>query len=108
MFIHTFALRWAPGMTAEQKQRAKAEILALQGKIPGLLATHVGENLSPRGKGTNFGGVMMFTDRAAFEAYFVHPAHDALIAWLMPLVDPTELDIEATSSTEEFKGVELL
>jgi hypothetical protein len=47
---------------------------------------------------------MMFTDRGAFEAYFVHPAHEALIAWLMPLVDPTELDIEPTSSTEEFKG----
>jgi hypothetical protein len=104
MYIHTFALRWVEGTTEDQKQRAKREILALQGQIPGLLATHIGENQSPRGKGTNFGGVMMFTDRGAFEAYFVHPAHEALIAWLMPLVDPTELDIEPTSSTEEFKG----
>jgi hypothetical protein len=104
MFIHTFALRWVGGTTEEQKQRAKREILALQGKIAGLLATHVGENRSPRGKGTNFGGVMMFADRAAFERYFSHPLHNELIAWLMPLVDPTELDIEPTSSTEEFKG----
>ena len=64
MYIHTFALRWVPEMTDEQKQQAKREILALQGKIPGLLATHIGDNQSPRGKGTNFGGVMMFTDRA--------------------------------------------
>jgi hypothetical protein len=104
MYIHTFALRWVPEMTEEQKQQAKRQILALQGKIPGLLATHIGDNQSPRGKGTNFGGVMMFTDRAAFEAYFVHPAHDALISWLMPLVDPTELDIDPTSSTEEYQG----
>jgi hypothetical protein len=104
MYIHTFALRWMPEMTDEQKQQAKQEILGLQGKIPGLLATHVGDNQSPRGKGTNFGGVMMFTDRAAFEAYFVHPAHEALISWLMPLVDPTELDIDPTTSTEEYKG----
>jgi len=104
MYIPTFALRWVPEMTEEQKQRAKREILALQGKIAGLLETHVGENQSPRGKGTNFGGVMMFADREAFEAYFVHPQHDALISWLMPLVDPTELDIDPTSSTEEFKG----
>ena len=103
MFIHTFALRWVAGTTEEQKQRAKREILALQGKIAGLLATHVGENLSPRAKGTNFGGVMMFTDRAAFERYFSHPLHNELMAWLMPLVDPTELDMEATTSTEEFK-----
>jgi hypothetical protein len=64
----------------------------------------VGENQSPRGKGTNFGGVMMFADRASFDRYFSHPLHDALISWVMPLVDPTELDFEATSSTEEFKS----
>jgi hypothetical protein len=104
MYIHTFALRWVEGAAEEQKQRAKAEILALQGKISGLLATHVGENLSPRGKGTSFGGVMMFSDRESFERYFSHPLHNQLISWLMSLVDPTELDIEPTSSTEEFKG----
>jgi len=104
MYIHTFALRWMPGTTEEQKQRAKQEILALQGRIPGLMQTHVGENQSPRAKGTNFGGVMFFADKAAFERYFSHPLHDALIAWVMPLVDPTELDFEATSSSEEFKG----
>jgi hypothetical protein len=76
----------------------------LQGKIAGLLATHVGENLSPRGKGTSFGGVMMFSDRESFELYFSNPLHERLISWLMPLVDPTELDIEPTTSTEEFKG----
>jgi hypothetical protein len=103
MYIHTFALRWVEGTTEEQKLRARREILALQGRIPGLLATHVGDNQSPRGKGTNFGGVMMFAGRDAFEAYFVHPLHEDLIAWLMPLVDPTELDIEPTSSTEEFR-----
>jgi hypothetical protein len=104
MYIHTFALRWMPGTTEDQKQRAKREILALQGGIPGLIETHVGENQSSRGKGTNFGGVMMFADRDAFEQYFVHPLHEELIAWLMPLVDPTELDIDPTSSTEEYKG----
>jgi hypothetical protein len=104
VYIHTFALRWVEGTTEEQKQRAKQEILALQGKIAGLLATHVGENLSPRGKGTNFGGVMMFADRESFTSYFSHPLHDELISWLMPLVDPTELDMEPTSSTEEYKG----
>ena len=104
MYIHTLALSCVPEMTDEQKQRAKREILALQGNIPGLLETHVGDNQSPRSKGTNFGGVMMFANRDAFEAYFVHPAHEALISWLMPLVDPTELDIDPTSSTEEYKG----
>jgi hypothetical protein len=104
MYIHSFAFQWVPGTTEEQKQKAETEILALQGKIPGLLATYVGKNESPRGKGNTFGGVMLFKDRAAAEAYFPHPIHDELVAWLMPLIDPTELDFEAKYSTEEFKA----
>jgi hypothetical protein len=46
--IHTFAFRWKPGVTPEQKQRAIAAIRNLQGRIPGLLETWVGENFSPR------------------------------------------------------------
>jgi antibiotic biosynthesis monooxygenase (ABM) superfamily enzyme len=104
MYIHAFVFRWVEGTTEEQKERAKREILALQGKIPGLLETHVGTNVSPRGQDYEFGGVMKFTDRAALDAYFPHPVHKALGNWLMPLIEPLELDFEAASSAEEFKG----
>jgi heme-degrading monooxygenase HmoA len=104
MYIHTFALKWTAEATEEQKLRAATEVLALQGRIPGLLETHVGKNDSPRGKGHEFGGLMLFSDKQAFEAYFTHPLHEELIAWLMPLVDPAELDFEPVSSREEFKG----
>jgi hypothetical protein len=104
MVIHAFMFRWAAGTTEEQKKRAEREILALQGKIPGLLETHVGTNVSPRGQGHAFGGVMKFRDNAALEGYFPHPVHTALVDWLMPLVEPTELDFEAASSTEQYKG----
>ncbi|WP_348267611.1 Dabb family protein [Edaphobacter sp. DSM 109919] len=104
MYIHAFAFRWVEGTTEEQKKRAKREILALQGKIPGLLETHVGVNISPRGQGHEFGGVMKFTDKAALDAYFPHPVHQALGEWLMPLIQPLELDFDATSSNEEYKG----
>jgi antibiotic biosynthesis monooxygenase (ABM) superfamily enzyme len=103
MYIHAFVFRWVKGTTEEQKRRVKTEILALQGKIPGLLETHVGANVSPRGQEHEFGGVMKFTDRAALEAYFPHPVHQALGEWLMPLIEPLELDFEAASSTEEYK-----
>jgi Stress responsive A/B Barrel Domain len=104
MYIHAFAFRWAPGTTELQKKRVKAEILALQGKIPGLLETHVGINISPRGQGHEFGGVMKFTDKAALDAYFPHPIHTALGDWLMPLIEPLEMDFEAASSTTEYQG----
>lgn len=104
MYIHAFVFRWVDGTTEEQKKRVKMEILALQGKIPGLLETHVGTNVSPRGRDHTFGGVMKFTDRAALDAYFPHPVHQALGEWLMPLIEPLELDFEAASSMEEYKG----
>ena len=94
MVIHTFAFRWKPDVTAEQKTRAITEIRALQGQIPGLLETHAGVNFSPRSQGHELGGVMKFANRAAFDTYGTHPVHQALLDWLIPLVDPLEVDFE--------------
>jgi Stress responsive A/B Barrel Domain len=95
MFIHTFAFRWKPGVTTEQKQHAVVEIRKLQGQIPGLLETWVGENISPRSQGYELGGVMKFEDRTALESYVAHPVHQNLLVWLMPLIEPVEVDFEA-------------
>jgi hypothetical protein len=95
MFIHIFAFRWTAAATTELKQRAEKDIRAFQGNIPGLLESHVGTNLSPRGNGYAWGGVMKFTTRAAYQAYTTHPSHLALLHWLTPLIEPVELDFEA-------------
>ena len=95
MVIHTFAFRWKPSVTNEQKQRAIQEIRALQGQIPGLVETFGGVNISPRSQGYELGGVMKFSDRASFDAYSSHPVHQKLLVWLMPLIEPLEVDFEA-------------
>jgi hypothetical protein len=95
MVIHTFAFRWKTGVREDQKLRAIAEIRGLQGQIPGLLETSVGVNFSPRSQGYELGGVMKFTDRYALDAYGAHPIHQELLHWLMPLIDPIEIDFEA-------------
>jgi hypothetical protein len=94
MFIHMFAFRWKQGVTEDQKQRVIDEIRKLQGQIPGLLETSVGVNISPRGKGYELGGVMKFTDQAALNVYGSHPVHQKLLTWLIPLIDPIEVDFE--------------
>lgn len=94
-FLHVFAFRWKEGATEAQKERARKEILAFQGVVPGLLQAHVGPNLSEKGEGYTFGGVMQFTTRAAFQAYTTHPAHKALLTWLVPLISAIELDLSA-------------
>lgn len=95
MFIHVFGFRWKEHATDVDGQRAAREIRAFQGVIPGLLEVRVGENLSPRGQGYTLAGVMKFTDRAAFDSYAMHPAHLDLLEWLIPLIDPVEMDFEA-------------
>jgi antibiotic biosynthesis monooxygenase (ABM) superfamily enzyme len=93
--FHVFAFQWKPGTSETQKERARKDIAAFQGVIPGLLQTTVGQNISPRGRGYTFGGIMQFKDEASLDAYFQHPAHQALLAWLVPLIDAVELDLRA-------------
>ncbi len=95
MFIHIFGFRWKPEATDADKARAAREILAFRGVIPGLIDVHAGPNVSPRGQGYEFAGLMTFTDKDAADAYTVHPAHLALLKWLRPLVEAVELDFEA-------------
>ena len=95
MYIHTFLFQWQAGVGAKEIERAAREIRALQGQIPGLLETSYGANVSPRSQGFTHGGVMKFRDKSALEAYFTHPAHEKLVAWLMPLLKvAAELDFE--------------
>jgi hypothetical protein len=93
--FHVFAFQWNPEVADAEKARAAKDIAAFQGKIPGLLETHLGANLSPRGKGFTFGGVMRFRDQEALDAYVLHPSHQALLKWLVPLIDAIELDLRA-------------
>jgi stress responsive alpha/beta barrel protein len=92
MYIHMFAFRFKAGVTEEQKVRIEREISRLHEEIPGVLETWVGRNDSPRGQGYEWGGVMKFTDAAACEAYGAHPVHQKLLGWLMPLIEPIEVD----------------
>ncbi|HVO58700.1 MAG TPA: Dabb family protein [Dongiaceae bacterium] len=92
MFIHMFAFRLKAGVSEEQTHRMLREIGALQSQIPQVLDSAVGRNVSPRAQGYELGGVMKFADQAAFEAYNAHPAHQALLVWLLPLIEPIEVD----------------
>lgn len=92
MYIHMFAFRFKPGVTEEQKNRIVVAIEELQTGIPEVLETWVGRNESPRGQGYELGGVMKFTDAPAFERYAAHPVHQKLLSWLVPLIDPIEVD----------------
>jgi len=94
MYIHMFAFRFKAGVTEEQKQRVLTEIQELQSEIPQVLESWVGWNDSPRGQGYELGGVMRFADKSACEAYGAHAVHQKLLVWLMPLIEPIEVDLK--------------
>jgi hypothetical protein len=87
-----FAFRLKPGVSGPQKEKIIAEIRKLPNRIPNVVEIHVGMNVSPRGQGYEIGGVMKFPDEAALLAYGSHPAHQELLAWLLPLIEPIEVD----------------
>jgi hypothetical protein len=95
MYIHMFAFRFKAGVTEEQKERIVAEIRSLKSEIPQVLEAWVGRNDSPRGQGYELGGVMKFSDKAACDAYGADPAHQKLLSWLLPLIEPVEVDFPA-------------
>jgi hypothetical protein len=92
MYIHMFAFRFKPGVTAQQKEKVAAAVSKLKSDIPLILESWVGINDSPRGVGYEFGGVMKFADKAACEAYGGHLVHQELLSWLLPLIEPIEVD----------------
>jgi hypothetical protein len=92
MYIHMFTFRFKAGVTEEQKEQIVLEIRKLKSEIPEVLESWVGRNDSPRGQGYELGGVMKFADKAACEAYGAHPVHQKLLVWLMPLIEPIEVD----------------
>jgi hypothetical protein len=95
MYFHVFGFRWKPEATEAQKEQVIVDVAAFRDVIPGLEELYMGHNESPRGQGYVFAGIMRFTDKAAFEAYMTHPAHEKLLVWLRPIIDPVEFDFLA-------------
>jgi Stress responsive A/B Barrel Domain len=102
VFLHLFVFRWKTGVLDAQKERAVSDIRGFIGVIPGLIETLVGENTSPHGCGYGLGGVMKFVSEADYVAYSAHPAHQALLSWLMPLIDAIEVDFSIQESACDF------
>jgi hypothetical protein len=96
MYIHMFAFRFKPNVNEEQKNHCVDEIRKLQHEIPAVLESWVGRNESPRAQGYELGGVMKFSDKASFEGYTQHPVHQKLLTWLVPLIEPIEVDFAST------------
>lgn len=78
MIRHCVFIRFKPETPADTKTAIYAEIAALKTRIPGFLAAHIGDNVSPEtgmDKGFAEGFIVDFDGPAARDAYLADAEH---------------------------------
>jgi len=74
-------------------------IAGLKGRIPGIEAIALGDNVSPEGKhqGFTLGFIVSFVDRAALDVYLPHPDHVTVVPLVRAVAeDLIVFDVERT------------
>jgi len=86
---HLVLLRFKPAATPAEVQGIEGHFVALRGQIGGVRALEWGTDVSPEGlaKGFTHAFLLTFDDAPARDAYLPHPAHQAFVARLQPLLD---------------------
>ncbi|OLP62469.1 stress responsive protein [Xaviernesmea oryzae] len=80
MIRHCVFIRYRPTISSAEKASIHADITALMPKIEGMLAVHIGANVSPEtgmDKGFADGFIVDFADAAARDRYLVDEGHQA-------------------------------
>ncbi len=81
MILHVVLLKPPPDADPAAALALRDALLALRGRIPGLLDVHFGPNTSPEGldHGFTLGFTVAFDSPASRDAYLPHPAHRAVV-----------------------------
>ncbi|HCL64672.1 MAG TPA: stress responsive protein [Rhizobium sp.] len=78
MIRHCVFIRFKPETSPATKAGIYAEIAALKSRLPGFLAAHIGDNVSPEtgmDKGYAEGFIVDFDGPVARDAYLADPEH---------------------------------
>ncbi|WP_372527055.1 Dabb family protein [Piscinibacter sp.] len=86
---HLVLLRFKPAATASDISAIERAFCALPQRIDSVRELEWGTDVSPEGlaKGYTHSFLLSFDDAAGRDAYLPHPAHDAFVAQLKPLLD---------------------
>jgi len=100
MLRHLVLLKFKPEATPAQVAAIVAAFVALRDRVETVRALEWGTDVSPEGlaKGFSHAFMLSFADAAGRDAYLPHPAHQAFVAQLQPLLaDVLVLDYAAGS-----------
>ena len=84
MFYHLHYFKFKPEVSDSEIAKLMKELASLQGKIPVLKEFWVGKNLSPNGKGFQYGEVALFERKEDLEIYDKHPEHRKMVKKIGP------------------------
>lgn len=85
---HIVLLGFSPQATGAQIETVERAFCALVDSIPGIDAFEWGRDVSPEGlaRGHSHCFVLTFADEAARDAYLPHPAHQAFVKRMKPIL----------------------
>ena len=79
MFRHVVMVRWAEGVTEEQKQGVRDGLAALPEQVPEIRAFRFGDDAGLGEDNFDFALVADFDNRDGFMTYREHPAHQKFV-----------------------------
>lgn len=80
MLTHIVCWKYKPETTSEQRAEHVVELKNLLNVVPGVLSLNVGSDVLHLDRSFDTGLVATYADRAALDAYTVHPAHQTVVA----------------------------
>jgi hypothetical protein len=94
MIEHMVWMKFKPEVAPDRIEQHLANLRALAGRIPGVLAIKTGTNFTNRSGGYTHGLLVTLADKAALDVYLPHPEHVAAATPLKQDADLLAMDIE--------------
>lgn len=91
---HMVWIRFRPEIDDARIAAHASALRALQQRVPGVQSLNLGRNFTERANGYNFGLSVILDDKAALQAYAVHPYHVEVATALRRDAEIMALDYE--------------
>ena len=88
MVEHIVLIKFNKMVDEDSKTNMRRELLALKGKIPGVLGVNVGPNFTNRSKGYDEALVVRMESKEVLASYTDHPAHKLVVQeYIKPIME---------------------
>jgi len=94
MVEHMVWMKFKAGVGDERVQEHMKQLASLKGRVPGIVASSCGENITDRANGFTHGLIVTLESKSALEGYATHPEHVAVAEPLFADAEVVVMDFE--------------